>query len=102
MAQKGHTKHGKCLPRLTVTEFYHGLHEECRKKAEKLKEELQITAEDLSRRSPRSQRHGELYRNVAAKDLTVKYLKNDFESEVYKQLWEEANAAVFQNHLTAT
>ena len=97
MAKRIPLKRGRSLPTLTVTEFYQSVHDECKEKAEKLKEELQSTANDLSlRRSPRSQRYSALCRNVATTDM-VSHLKNDFERQVYQKLWEEANAAVFEN-----
>ena len=96
MSQEKQLRRGDSLTKMTAQEFYESLQDECKEKAEELTQELKMTADDLShRRSPRSQRHSELFRNVSSK--MANHMKTDLENKVYKQLWEEANAAVFQN-----
>lgn len=96
MSKKGELRRGESFTKMTVLEFYQGVNDECEEEAEKLREELKMTADILSRRpSPRSQRHSTLFRNVSSKMLGP--MKKDLESRVYKELWEEANAAVFRN-----
>lgn len=96
MAKNRELRRGESFNKMTVLEFYQGVDDECKERAEKLKEELKTTADDLSRRrSPRSQRHSALFHYVSTN--MASHMKNDLESRVYKQLWEEAHAAVFRN-----
>ena len=96
MSEAGALRRGDSFTKVNVQEFYEGLQDECRERAEKLTEELKMTADDLSlRRSPRSQRQSDLFRSVSSK--MANHMKADLENKIYKQLWEEANAAVFQN-----
>ena len=97
-AEEGRRKlrRGESLTKMTAQEFYEAVQDECVKKAEKLTLELKMAADDLShRRSPRSQRHSQLLRNVSSK--MANHVKTDLENKIYEQLWEEANAAVFRN-----
>jgi hypothetical protein len=95
-SQREELRRGDSLTKMTAQEFYESLQDECKEKAEKLTQELKMSADELSRRrSPRSQRHSELFRNVSSK--MANHMKTDLENKIYKQLWEEANAAVFQN-----
>ena len=96
MSQGKQLRRGDSLTKMSAQEFYESLQDECKERAEKLTEDLKMAADDLShRRSPRSQRHSELFRNVSSK--MANHMKTDLENKIYKQLWEEANAAVFQN-----
>ena len=96
MSHVGQLRRGESLTNMTAQEFYESVQEKCEEKAEKLTQELKMTADDLSRRrSPRSQRRSEMFRNVSRK--MANHIKTDLENKIYKQLWNEANAAVFQN-----
>ena len=99
MASNGEIRRSENPPRLTALEFYQDIHDECEEEAEKMKEELKTTADELSRLpSPRSRRHGALFHSVSLK--MASHVKKELESQVYKQLWEEAHAAVFRNLAT--
>lgn len=92
-------RRGERLTKIKVLEFYQTVHDECKEEAEKMKEEVKTTAEELSRHpSPQSQRHSALFHNVSTN--MASHLTKELESRVYKQLWEEANAAVFRNLAT--
>ena len=96
MSKKGELRRGDSFTKVTALEFYEGIHDECEEEAEKMKEELKTTAAELSRLpSPRSRRHGALFHSVSLK--MASHMKKELESQVYKQLWEEAHAAVFRN-----
>lgn len=96
MSKKGELRRGDSFTKMTALEFYEGIASECEEEAEKMKEEVKTTADELSRLpSPRSQRHGALFHSVSLK--MANHMKTELESQVYKQLWEEAHAAVFRN-----
>lgn len=89
-------RRGECLTNTTAQEFYERLQEECEEKAKRLTQELKTTADDLSHcHSPRSQRRSKMFSNVSRK--MANHIKSDLEDKIYKQLWNEANTAVFQN-----